>query len=75
MSVNTKKCLICQRKNDTLHWHIDAETGAIWVWCQGKCQRGYSLYEYCRQAGVSLKELLKGDFDFKESTPNEVRNA
>ena len=71
--VNTKKCLICKRKNDTLHWHIDSETGAIWVWCNGKCQRGYSLYDYCRHAGVSLKDLLKGEFDFKESTPNEVR--
>jgi hypothetical protein len=72
--INTKKCLICKegRKNDCLHWHIDSETGDIWVWCQGKCQRGYSIYAYCHQAGISLNEFLKGDFDFVESKPNEV---
>lgn len=72
--ISTKKCLICKegRKNDCLHWHIDSETGDIWVWCQGKCQRGYSLYSYCHQAGISLNEFLKGDFDFVESKPNEV---
>lgn len=71
--IDTKKCQICKRPNNTLHWHIDSETGSIWVWCNGKCQRGYSLYSYCDAAGISLKELLKGDFDFHESTPNEVR--
>ncbi len=72
MEINTKKCLICQRKNDTLHWHVDDETGDIWVWCQGKCQRGYSLRSYCWEAGIPLNEFLKGQFDFKESKPNEV---
>lgn len=72
--MNTKKCLICKRKNDTLHWHIDKDTKAIWVWCQGQCQRGYSLFDYCSRAGISLKEFLQsGSFDFKESQPNEVR--
>lgn len=73
--MNTKKCLICKggRKNDCLHWHIDNESGEIWVWCQGVCQRGYSLYSYCYHAGVSVADLLKGEFDFKESVPNEVR--
>lgn len=71
--MSTKKCLICKRKNDTLHWHIDSETGQIWVWCNGVCQRGYSIYEYAYRAGISLKDLLKQNFDFKESTPNEVR--
>lgn len=72
-TLQTKKCLICKRKNDTLHWHIDPDTKHIWVWCNGKCQRGYSLFDYCKHAGVSLKELLQCEFDFKESTPNEVR--
>jgi len=72
---NTKKCLICKdgRKNDCLHWHTDAETGEIWCWCQGKCQRGYSLRGYCFAAGISLSDFLKGDFDFKEAPPMEVQ--
>lgn len=70
---DTKHCLICQRPNATLHWHKDAETGDIWVWCQGVCQRGYSLRQYCYLAGVSLADFLSGDFDFKETTPNELQ--
>lgn len=72
--ISTKKCLICKdgRKNDCLHWHIDQETGEIWVWCQGKCQRGYSLRSYCYNAGIDMPEFLKGEFDFKEAPPNEV---
>ena len=72
--IDTKKCLICKggAKNDCLWWHIDPESGDIWVWCQGKCQRGYSLRSYCYEAGISLPEFLKGDFDFVEARPNEV---
>lgn len=72
--ISTKKCLICKegRKNDCLHWHKDSDTGDIWVWCQGKCQRGYSLRSYCHHAGISLPEFLKGDFDFKEAPSNEL---
>lgn len=73
MSFSTKKCLICKRPNDTLHWHKDPESGDIWVWCQGVCQRGYSLRQYCFMADVSLPEFLKGDFDFREVPPNEVQ--
>ena len=71
--INTKKCLICKdgRKNDCLHWHI-GDDGGYWVWCQGKCQRGYSIRDYCRHAGIQLSEFLKGDFHFKEAPPNEV---
>lgn len=71
--ITTKHCLICQRPNQTLHWHKDSETGDIWVWCQGKCQRGYSLRQYCFYAGIELADFLQGDFDFKEATPNEVQ--
>lgn len=73
-AINTKKCLICKggKKNDCLHWHIDPETSDIWVWCQGKCQRGYSIYQYVAHAGLKLNEFLKGDFDFVEARPNEV---
>jgi DNA primase len=70
--MNTKKCLICKRPNNTLHWHTDPDTGDIWVWCNGKCQRGYSLRSYCHTAGVDLNDFLAGDFDFQEATPNEV---
>lgn len=72
--LSTKKCLVCNkgRKNDTLYWHIDKETGDIWCWCN-KCDRGYSLFSYCEAAGISLKEFLQGEFNFTESTPNEVR--
>lgn len=72
--INTKKCLVCNkgRKNDTLYWHIAKDTGDIWCWCN-KCDRGYSLFQYCNLAGISLNDFLKGEFDFHESTPNEVR--
>jgi len=72
--ISTKKCLICKdgRKNDCLHWHKDPDTGDMWVWCQGKCQRGYSLRSYCHYAKISLPDFLKGDFDFREAPPNEV---
>lgn len=70
----TKKCLVCKdgKKNDCLHWHQDEETKAIWVWCQGKCQRGYSLESYCFAAGLNVIDFLQNDFELKESRPNEV---
>lgn len=73
--INTKKCLICKdgKKNSCLHWHIDPEDGSIWVYCVGKCQRGYSIRSYCYNAGIDLPEFLKGDFEFKEAPPNELQ--
>jgi hypothetical protein len=73
--IDTKKCLICKdgKKNNCLHWHIDPEDGAQWVYCVGKCQRGYSLRSYCYHAGIDLVDFLKGDFDFKEAPPNELQ--
>lgn len=71
--ISTKHCLICQRNNATLYWHKDTETDDIWVYCKGKCQRGYSLRQYCYYGGISLVDFLKGDFEFKEATPNEVQ--
>jgi len=72
--MNTKKCLICKQgqKNECLHWHRDSDSGSIWVYCVGKCKRGYSIYEYTAKAGLSLREFLKNDFDFEEAKPNEV---
>jgi len=69
-------CLICKahkkNANRTLYWHKDKDTQEIWVWCQGVCQRGYSIFEYCHVSGVSLSELLKADLNFEEAGNNEV---
>ena len=70
--INTKKCPICRRPNDTVYWHSDPTDNSIWCYCTGKCQRGYSLYQYCTAAGLSLKEFLKADFAFEEAQSNEV---
>lgn len=72
--ISTKKCLICKdgRRNDCLHWHV-GDDGGYWVWCQGKCQRAYSIRQYCHQAGIDMPTFLKGgDFTFKEAPPNEL---
>lgn len=73
--ISTKHCLICKggRKNECLYWHKDPDTENIWCFCTGKCQRGYSLRQYTHLAGISLAEFLQGNFDFKESAPNEVQ--
>ena len=76
-SLNTKRCLLCHpgrvKKNDTLYWHRDPDTGEIWVYCVGVCQRGYSIHEYTARAGISLSEFLKQDFDLVDMPNNEVR--
>jgi len=69
---NTKQCLICKRSNNTIHFHKNSETEEIWLWCNGTCQRGYGLREYCYIAGIDLNAFLKADFDFTEAAPNEV---
>lgn len=73
--ISTKHCLICKggRKNACLHWHADSDSGDIWVYCVGVCQRGYSIYQYCALAGLTLSEFLKNDFDFQEAKNNEVQ--
>lgn len=74
--ISTKKCLICNggRKNDTLYWHRNEDTGDIWCWCN-KCDRAYSIHTYCHIAGIPLAEFLKGDFQFKEARDNEVNKV
>ncbi len=74
-SVNfSKKCLICKggKKNDCLYWHIDEKTGLPWVWCSGKCQRGYSLKQYCAIAGVDLDEFIKNGIQVVDSNSYEI---
>ena len=70
--INTKKCQICKRKNNTLHWHEDKQNKSIWVYCVGKCQRGYSLDQYVRLSKLSKEQFLKQDFDLIEAKANEV---
>ncbi len=69
----SKRCLICKPKNDTLYHHIDPETASIWMYCN-KCDRGYSLHDYCNKAGISLSDYLKNDIQFIEARPNEVNS-
>jgi 5S rRNA maturation endonuclease (ribonuclease M5) len=71
---NYKSCLICKGgvKNDCLYYHKDSETGDIWLWCQGKCQRGYHLFDYCYKSGLSVKDFLNLNINFEEARLNEV---
>lgn len=64
-------CLICQPKNRTIYWHT-SEDGKIWCYCN-KCDRGYSLEQYCDIAGIDLEEFLQGDFHLQEAKPDEVQ--
>ena len=70
-----KKCYICKggRKNDCLYWHLDEKTGLPWVWCSGKCQRGYSLEQYCEFAGIDLKDFIKGGIELAPQVNNELQ--
>lgn len=63
-------CLICQPRNRTLYWHQNDE-GKIWCYCN-KCDRGYSLEQYCEIADIDMTEFLTGEFHMQEAQPNEV---
>ncbi len=63
-------CLICQPRNRTLYWHTNPE-GKIWCYCN-KCDRGYSLEQYCEIADIDMTEFLTGNFHMQEAQPNEV---
>lgn len=64
-------CLICQPKNRTLYWHQNDE-GKIWCYCN-KCDRGYSLEQYCQIADIDMTEFLTGEFHMQEAKPDEVQ--
>ncbi len=73
-------CLICQPRNRTLYWHqTDPEKMAknpnldpIWCYCN-KCDRAYSLTQYCETAGIDRDEFINGgDFEMVEAKPDEV---
>ncbi len=63
-------CLICQPRNRTLYWHQNDE-GKIWCYCN-KCDRGYSLEQYCDIADIDMTEFLTGEFHMQEAKADEV---
>lgn len=71
----SKKCYICKggRKNDCIYWHIDEKTKLPWAWCAGKCQRGYSLEQYCQIAGIDLHDFIKGGIEIASENSFEVK--
>jgi DNA primase len=52
---------------------MDEKTGLPWIWCAGKCQRGYSLEQYCETAGVNLFDFIKGGIQLSSDSENEVQ--
>src|ERR1035437_976344 len=69
-------CLICQPRNRTVYWHKNPDDapkdpGKIWCFCN-KCNRGYSLQQYCDIADINMADFLAGDFHIQEAIPNEV---
>lgn len=69
---DNRYCLICKPKNRTLYFHKN-EDGTIWMFCN-KCDRGYSLRQYCHIAGIELTDFLEGKFSFEEAQNNEVQS-
>ena len=73
-------CLICQPRNRTLYWHqtdpekmiANPKLDPIWCYCN-KCDRAYSLTQYCETAGIDRTLFLTdGDFFIEEAKPDEV---
>jgi hypothetical protein len=72
MSKDNRFCLICNPRNRTIYFHQDPDSKEIWLWCN-KCDRGYSIRDYCERAGVDLAEFMSGDLATQEAKPNEVQ--
>lgn len=73
-------CLICQPRNRTLYWHVtepekmaaNPKLDPIWCYCN-KCDRAYSLTQYCETAGIDRDDFIAGgDFEVAEARPDEV---
>ncbi len=73
LDFNVKRCVICLRNNNCLHWHRNPDNNKIWVYCVGKCKRGYSIEQYCYLTGLDQHTLENGNIEFEEAVPNEVR--
>lgn len=77
-------CLICQPRNRTLYWHktdpdkigIPNEAGytpdIMWCYCN-KCDRAYSLSQYCQIADIDMDDFLAGDFHVQEAEEDTVQ--
>lgn len=73
MKKDNRWCLICNRSNRTVYWHIDESVIPHKMWCYcNSCNRGYSLEEYCRQAGVDKEDIINSEFMIEEAKPDEV---
>lgn len=70
MKKDNRWCLICNPKNRTLYWHKDKD-GKLWCYCN-KCDRGYSLDQYCNMADIDKADFLNGKFFFEEARDNEI---
>jgi hypothetical protein len=70
MKRDNRYCLICQPRNRTIYFH-ENEDGKIWMWCN-KCDRGYSLEQYCEIADIDMTEFLTGEFHMQEAKADEV---
>lgn len=70
MKRDNRYCLICQPRNRTIYFHQN-EDGKIWLYCN-KCDRGYSLSQYCEIADIDMADFMSGDFHMQEAKPDEV---
>lgn len=77
-------CLICQPRNRTLYWHMTEpekmeeakakgyEPDGFWCYCN-KCDRAYSLTQYCDTAGIDKDEFINGGgFEVEEAQADTV---
>jgi 5S rRNA maturation endonuclease (ribonuclease M5) len=72
MKKDNRYCLICNPKNRTIYFHRNEENGKIWLYCN-KCDRGYSLEQYCNIADIDMTEFLTGDFYMQEAEEDTVQ--
>lgn len=71
MKKDNRWCLLCNPKNRTIYFHLDEKSGLPWIWCN-KCNRGYSLQQYCNLAGISIEEFVNDGIEFAKEQDNEV---
>jgi len=72
MKRDNRVCLICRPKNRTIYFHVDEKTGLPWLWCN-KCNRGYSLQQYCEIADISIEQLMAdGGIEVSDSNNTEI---
>ena len=71
MKRDNRYCLICQPKNRTIYFHKNEED-KIWLYCN-KCDRGYSLEQYCNIADIDMVEFLNGEFPLQEAEEDTVQ--